>query len=253
MDILAEAPQIFLRRCGKCRCIPWRRRRAVGDDGGEQDAELDEVMLARDFGTSGSDVDSASANTSSAAPVSASTATVTHGTSNPGGGAGTTVNDGGAAAARSVRGSHRWRTDGTGGESANNGEEAAANEVRGGTAAQDYYVPPPASAPMDRRRVEHDNGPAPREASYTSVEAAILMSLLPHEKWTFHYIRDEDGGEGDSECRVCLTDYEQEEEIVRLPCMHYAHTQCMEQWLVREPRCPVCRTNVREALDMDYG
>lgn len=248
MDILGEAPQIFLRRCGKCRCIPWRRRRAVVDDvslgiDSDQDAELEEVMLARDFGTSGSDVESAPANTSSSAPVSASAAAVAHGT---------TVNDGGAAAARSVRGSHRRRIDGTGGESANNGEEAVANEVRGGTAAQDYVPPAAAAAPMERRMVHHDDGRGRREASYTSVEAAILMSLLPHEKWTFHYIRDEDGGEGDSECRVCLTDYEQEEEIVRLPCMHYAHTQCMEQWLVRVPRCPVCRTNVRETLDMDF-
>merc|ERR1719468_999761 len=81
---------------------------------------------------------------------------------------------------------------------------------------------------------------------YSSVEAAMLMSLLPHEKWSYSYIRDEDHGEGDAECRVCLCDYEVGEDIVRLPCMHYAHTQCVEAWLLRSPRCPVCRTSVRE-------
>lgn len=86
--------------------------------------------------------------------------------------------------------------------------------------------------------------------SYNSVEAAMLMSLLGHEKWNYTYVRDEDNGEGDAECRVCLCDYEPGEEIVRLPCMHYAHLQCMEAWLIRSPRCPICRTGVREVLRM---
>mmetsp|Transcript_74582 Transcript_74582/g.151462 ORF Transcript_74582/g.151462 Transcript_74582/m.151462 type:complete len:82 (-) Transcript_74582:61-306(-) len=81
----------------------------------------------------------------------------------------------------------------------------------------------------------------------------MLMSLLPSEKWTYGYIRDDEGGEGDGECRVCLSDYEPGEDIVRLPCMHYAHARCMEEWLVRSPRCPVCRTNVREVLHMDQS
>jgi len=81
-----------------------------------------------------------------------------------------------------------------------------------------------------------------------SVEVAMLLSMLPHERWSYKYIRDEDTGKGDSECRVCLSEYEPDEDLVRLPCMHYAHLQCMEEWLIRSPKCPVCRTNVREAL-----
>jgi len=88
--------------------------------------------------------------------------------------------------------------------------------------------------------------------AYTSVEAAFLMSLLPHEPWSFRHIRDEDNGEGDAECRVCLADYEPGDDIVRLPCLHYAHTRCMEEWLVRSPRCPVCRTSVRDTLQGDF-
>lgn len=91
------------------------------------------------------------------------------------------------------------------------------------------------------------NGPG---GAYTPMEAAVLMSMLPHEKWSFQYIRDEDNGEGDSECRVCLDDLAAEDEIVRLPCMHYAHTRCMETWLIRFPTCPVCRTDAREALGL---
>eukprot|EP00446_Apocalathium_sp_SHHI-4_P085589 CAMPEP_0177485194 /NCGR_PEP_ID=MMETSP0369-20130122/28425_1 /TAXON_ID=447022 ORGANISM="Scrippsiella hangoei-like, Strain SHHI-4" /NCGR_SAMPLE_ID=MMETSP0369 /ASSEMBLY_ACC=CAM_ASM_000364 /LENGTH=237 /DNA_ID=CAMNT_0018961345 /DNA_START=88 /DNA_END=802 /DNA_ORIENTATION=+ len=88
---------------------------------------------------------------------------------------------------------------------------------------------------------------------YSSMEAAMLMSMLPCEKWTYCHIRDGRDGEGDKECRVCLEEYEPDmcnEDIVRLPCMHYAHVHCMESWLVRSPTCPVCRTNLREALEM---
>jgi len=84
--------------------------------------------------------------------------------------------------------------------------------------------------------------------AYTPYEAAVLLSALPHESWSYRYIRDEDGGEGDAECRVCLSEYIPDEEIVRLPCMHYAHTRCLEAWLIRCPKCPICRTNAREAL-----
>mmetsp|Transcript_55946 Transcript_55946/g.121079 ORF Transcript_55946/g.121079 Transcript_55946/m.121079 type:complete len:216 (-) Transcript_55946:86-733(-) len=90
-----------------------------------------------------------------------------------------------------------------------------------------------------------------RPEAYCSVEAAMLMSVLPHERWTFNYVRDADNGEGDAECRVCLSDYQPDEEIVRLPCMHYAHTRCIEEWLVRSPKCPVCRSSIPEMLNND--
>lgn len=102
------------------------------------------------------------------------------------------------------------------------------------------------SAAPRRQRRERSRQTGPD--SYSSMEAALLMSLLPHERWGFHYIRDEDNGEGDAECRVCMIDYEPDDEIVRLPCMHYAHIRCVEQWLIRSPMCPICRTNVREAM-----
>jgi len=102
-------------------------------------------------------------------------------------------------------------------------------------------------------RQEHAALPGERPgASYTSTQAAIVLSLLAHEKWSNCYSQDEDGKlVGDSECRVCLVDYEEDDSIVRLPCMHYAHSQCMENWLLRHPRCPVCQTNLQEVLTPD--
>lgn len=86
---------------------------------------------------------------------------------------------------------------------------------------------------------------------YSSTEAAMLISRLPHEKWSYNYIPDEDGAEGDLECRICLSEYEPGDEVLRLPCMHYGHSSCMEAWLRRNPRCPMCRLSVRDALEAD--
>mmetsp|Transcript_42250 Transcript_42250/g.99210 ORF Transcript_42250/g.99210 Transcript_42250/m.99210 type:complete len:255 (-) Transcript_42250:141-905(-) len=74
------------------------------------------------------------------------------------------------------------------------------------------------------------------------VEMAFVMSMLRPERWNYNYVHQE----GDSECRICLEEYVCDEEIVRLPCFHYAHTQCMEKWLRRSANCPVCRTSLHE-------
>mmetsp|Transcript_3128 Transcript_3128/g.7928 ORF Transcript_3128/g.7928 Transcript_3128/m.7928 type:complete len:242 (+) Transcript_3128:90-815(+) len=102
------------------------------------------------------------------------------------------------------------------------------------------------------RRVQHEaqeavppvqlhNQPQPEQLE-REVEVAFLMSVLPPERWTYQYIHQE----GDAECRICLEEYVCDDEIVRLPCMHYAHTQCLEKWLRRSACCPVCRTSLRE-------
>eukprot|EP00928_Gymnodinium_smaydae_P021418 TRINITY_DN18351_c0_g1_i2.p1 TRINITY_DN18351_c0_g1~~TRINITY_DN18351_c0_g1_i2.p1 ORF type:complete len:215 (-),score=35.12 TRINITY_DN18351_c0_g1_i2:59-703(-) len=116
--------------------------------------------------------------------------------------------------------------------------------------------PPEAAAARTAAAVPPARPTAPQrhQAAYGSVDAAILLSLLPRERWSLLYIRDEDCGAGDSECRVCLCDYEPDEEIVRLPCLHYAHASCMEQWLLQNPRCPICCVSVRDVLQtLDDG
>lgn len=129
----------------------------------------------------------------------------------------------------------------------------ALSEVRHDTSSdhdEDHEEPSDDGSPDDFAEHEENVGLPGRPGIYTSVEAAVLMSLLPHEKWGWQYIRDEDNGEGDAECRVCLDEYVPDADIVRLPCMHYAHTRCMEEWLIRCPVCPVCRTDAREALGL---
>lgn len=85
---------------------------------------------------------------------------------------------------------------------------------------------------------------APRQPE--QMDAATLLSRLPRERWSYKYIQEEDAGEGDAECCVCLVEYSPGDIIARLPCTHYAHEACLETSIVRCPKCPVCWKGVRD-------
>lgn len=44
----------------------------------------------------------------------------------------------------------------------------------------------------------------------------------------------------DDSCAVCLCEYEAQNLLRKLPCGHYFHQRCAEQWLWRSRRCPLC-------------
>jgi hypothetical protein len=49
------------------------------------------------------------------------------------------------------------------------------------------------------------------------------------------------------QCHICLTEYEDGEQIRTLPCKHEFHLQCVDKWLKEIHRvCPLCRGDVCE-------
>ncbi|CAN6279712.1 unnamed protein product [Urochloa humidicola] len=49
------------------------------------------------------------------------------------------------------------------------------------------------------------------------------------------------------QCHICLTEYEEGEQIRTLPCKHEFHLQCVDKWLKEIHRvCPLCRGDVCE-------
>jgi len=42
-------------------------------------------------------------------------------------------------------------------------------------------------------------------------------------------------------CPVCLMDYDIEEEVLKLPCNHIYHKECIKTWLKQANTCCVCR------------
>lgn len=45
-------------------------------------------------------------------------------------------------------------------------------------------------------------------------------------------------------CTICLCDFEDNEDVRRLPCMHLFHIVCVDQWLHNNKRCPICRVDI---------
>lgn len=43
------------------------------------------------------------------------------------------------------------------------------------------------------------------------------------------------------QCTICLAEYEEGDELRRMPCSHRFHESCVGQWLTRHGTCPVCR------------
>lgn len=64
---------------------------------------------------------------------------------------------------------------------------------------------------------------------------------------SYEYVsKDEDRASSPAgECAVCLETFKMGEKCRLLPlCKHSFHTQCVDEWLLRTPICPICRTLV---------
>lgn len=59
---------------------------------------------------------------------------------------------------------------------------------------------------------------------------------------THRYIK---GNRQSAECAVCLSEFEDNQELRTLPkCNHSFHVDCIDMWLYSHPSCPTCRTNI---------
>ena len=47
----------------------------------------------------------------------------------------------------------------------------------------------------------------------------------------------------------CFTEFEEDEDVRRLPCMHLFHVPCVDQWLGLNKRCPICRVDIEAQLN----
>lgn len=48
----------------------------------------------------------------------------------------------------------------------------------------------------------------------------------------------------DAVCCICLTKYEDNDQLRELPCSHFFHTQCVDKWLKINATCPLCKSEI---------
>ncbi|XP_060116000.1 E3 ubiquitin-protein ligase Arkadia isoform X2 [Heteronotia binoei] len=84
-------------------------------------------------------------------------------------------------------------------------------------------------------------------------QGTIERCTYPHKykKRKLHGKQDgEEGTEEDTEekCTICLSILEEGEDVRRLPCMHLFHQVCVDQWLITNKKCPICRVDIEAQL-----
>lgn len=51
-----------------------------------------------------------------------------------------------------------------------------------------------------------------------------------------------------TQCMICLSEFEAGEEVRGLPCSHVFHASCVDEWLRRCTDCPICKANIDRAV-----
>lgn len=59
---------------------------------------------------------------------------------------------------------------------------------------------------------------------------------------------DEKGSSDNNNCAICLSEFEEGDDVRQLPCFHRFHTGEIDTWLTKNEKCPVCNTPVTEGL-----
>ncbi|XP_028812131.1 E3 ubiquitin-protein ligase Arkadia isoform X2 [Denticeps clupeoides] len=108
----------------------------------------------------------------------------------------------------------------------------------------------------DLLHLEERLGTVNRGASQGTIERCTYPHKYkkvgaPPETRKLHGKQDEEeGAEEDTEekCTICLSILEEGEDVRRLPCMHLFHQLCVDQWLLTNKKCPICRVDIEAQL-----
>ena len=50
---------------------------------------------------------------------------------------------------------------------------------------------------------------------------------------------------GETGCPICLVDFEEDETVSALSCLHKFHDVCVKTWLKTNAICPICRVSLQ--------
>ncbi|CAA0842624.1 E3 ubiquitin-protein ligase ATL42 [Striga hermonthica] len=71
----------------------------------------------------------------------------------------------------------------------------------------------------------------------------VAVDSIPREKFDYEAF----GSSGDSQCIICLVEYEERESLGIIPkCGHSFHLSCIDAWLSKQSTCPICHLPVQQ-------
>jgi len=84
------------------------------------------------------------------------------------------------------------------------------------------------------------------DAMIRQVERLTIVERLPSTTFTSKSIANLDPSY--KECTICMEEYKDQDEIRFLPCMHFYHQDCIDDWLPRNMTCPICGDSLETQL-----
>ncbi|CAD8138434.1 unnamed protein product [Paramecium pentaurelia] len=78
-----------------------------------------------------------------------------------------------------------------------------------------------------------------------------IINKFPERKIDLQWIQNKGKNENADfcKCMICLMDYTDEEIVRTLPCLHYFHCECIDFWLAKSRKCPICKTGCDQHLN----
>ncbi|XP_072987447.1 putative RING-H2 finger protein ATL69 [Typha latifolia] len=89
----------------------------------------------------------------------------------------------------------------------------------------------------------------PSEHAISGLEP-VAVAAIPKMK----YNRDAFRSKEDAQCSICLGEYEEKEMLRIMPtCRHNFHLACIDEWLQKQPTCPICRLPLGDIFEAKYA
>jgi hypothetical protein len=77
----------------------------------------------------------------------------------------------------------------------------------------------------------------------SDIESRLIPNLSQIDKKTISY-EELLNDNNDDDCTICLEEFNNDDEIVKLKCNHLFHSKCIDDWIEKNQSCPLCRVNL---------
>lgn len=95
------------------------------------------------------------------------------------------------------------------------------------------------------RRTGHDRRTCPLSAPHAPYTATSEeVDALPRPDTSLHLGGSNQDMMNQGQCSICLDEFLQGQTLIKLPCGHMYHPECLTPWLTNHDNCPYCRGKI---------